>query len=115
MRASSLFGLHSTPEDGRVGGMYLRPWCRKPRTSFFDARVLSVSLMSKLGLAVAASTPHGTMKGNPNEALEFLRNEFVFTSGRSKESELMHTYTVSAFNQDQVKAVINSAARFINA
>ena len=62
-----------------------------------------------------ASTPHGTMKGNPNEALEFLRNEFVFTSGRSKDSELMHTYTVSAFNRDQVKAVVNSAARYINA
>ena len=62
-----------------------------------------------------ASTPHGTMKGNPNEALEFLRNEFVFTSGRPKESDLIHTYVVSAFNRDQVKAVVNSAARYIHA
>ena len=62
-----------------------------------------------------ASTPHGTAKGNPNEALEFLRNEFVFTSGRPKESDLIHTYVVSAFNRDQVKAVVNSAARYIHA
>ena len=55
------------------------------------------------------------MKGNPNEALEFLRNEFVFTSGRPKESDLIHTYVVSAFNRDQVKAVVNSAARYIHA
>ena len=55
------------------------------------------------------------MVGGGAGPLEFLRNEFVFTSGRSKESELMHTYVVSAFNRDQVKAVVNSAARYIHA